>query len=183
MCIVPHDILYLWRNGCRMAHLMTRVSSLRFGYSGCARTLRFNMSHTYLLGFRSILCAGHCSVRRLCVTSITCVLLSAWYGALSFANIISRLKRIWGKRTDRMASFGCRIAFMFPGMRTTIILCTWERLCAFCSVNSCHMKCFPCKTIREEYFPTKIDNYLAVHEKPKHIAIFAPTIPHVRLCA
>ena len=37
-------------------------------------------------------------------------------------------------------------------------------------------------TIHEEYFPTKDDNYLAVHEKPKHIAIFAPTVPHGWFC-
>ena len=92
------------------------MSSLRLGYSGCTRTLRFNMSHTCLLGFKSILCAGHCSVRRGFVTSITCVLRAAWRGLLSFANIILRLKRIWGKRTGRMTSFGCHIAFMFPWM-------------------------------------------------------------------
>ena len=34
---------------------------------------------------------------KLFVTRITCVFLSAWYGVLSFANVISRLKKIWGK--------------------------------------------------------------------------------------
>ena len=42
----------------------------------------------------------------------------------------------------------------------------------------CHIKSFSYKTIHEEYFPTKDDNYLAVHEKPEHIAIFTPTVPH-----
>ena len=59
---------------------VTRVSSLRFGYSGCTRTLRFNMSHTCLLGLKSIRCAGHWSVQCLFVTRITCVLLAAWLG-------------------------------------------------------------------------------------------------------
>ena len=134
---------------------VTRVGSLRFGCSSWARTLLFNMSHTYLLGFKSMLCAGHWSVRRLLVKSITCVLLTAWRGVLSFANIISRLKRIWGKRIGRMMSFGCHIAFMFLWMRTTFFVCTWKRLCAFCYSHCCHFKCFSYKTIHEEYFPTK----------------------------
>ena len=145
------------------------MSSLRFGCSGCAHTLRFNMSHECLHGFKSILCAGHWSVRRLFVTSITCVLLATWRGVLSFANIISRLKR--------MTSFWCHIAFMFPRMRTTIFRVHW--LCAFCYAH--FIKCFSYKTTKNTFLP-KNDNYLAVHEKPEHIAIFAPTVPHGWFC-
>ena len=139
--LFPHDIMYLWRSCCRIVHLMSNTCELP--EIGC------------LLGFKSILCAGQWSVRRLFVTSITSVLLAAWHGMLSFANIISRLKRIWGKRTDRMTSFGCHIAFMFPWMRTTIILCILTRLCAICYAHFCHIKCFSYKTIHEESFPTK----------------------------
>ena len=101
MYIVPHDIMYLWRNSCRMAHLMSDtwdLPDIKLQWL----CMLFNMSHTCLLGFKSTLCAGHLSVRRLFVTSITCVLLSTWRGVLSFANIISRLNRIWGKISGRI---------------------------------------------------------------------------------
>ena len=77
-------IMYLWRYCCGMAaHIwwITRVSSLRFGCSGWACTLRFNRSHTCSIGFKSGLVAGHLSVRTLFAASITCVLLAAWHGA------------------------------------------------------------------------------------------------------
>ena len=125
---------------------VTRVqftSSLGFGYSGCAHTLRFNMPHTCLLGVKSILCAGHWNVRRLFV-----VLLAAWRGVLYFGKIISRLKRICCKRTDRMTSFGCHIAFMFP-------LCTWKRLCALLYAHYFSYYFLSYKPFHKEYFPTK----------------------------
>ena len=101
------------------------------------------MPHTCLLGVTSILCAGHWNVRRLFV-----VLLAAWRGVLYFGKIISRLKRIWGKRTGRMTSFGCHIAFMFP-------LCTWKRLCALLYAHYFSYYYFSYKPIHKEYFPTK----------------------------
>ena len=34
-----------------------------------------------------------------------------------------------------------------------------------------------------EYFPTKFDNYLAVHEESEHITYFRPpTVPHGQFC-
>ena len=172
MYIVPHDIMYLSRN-CSVVEWqirwVTRVSSLRFGCSGCARTLRFNMSHMCLLGFKSILCTGHWSVRRMFVTSITCVLLSALHGVLSFDNIVSRLKRIWGKRTSRMTSFGCHIAFMFPFLEyAQIVLCVNGSACAhsimliFAILNVFHTR----QSTKNTFLP-KNDNYIAVHEKPE----------------
>ena len=113
------------------------------------------MSHTCLLGFKSILCAGHWSVRRLFVTSMTCVLLAAWRGVLSFANIISRLKRIWRKRTGRMTSFGCHIAFMFPWMHFLFVymeVLVRVLLCSFFAIFKVFNTTY--KTIHEEYFPT-----------------------------
>jgi len=38
------------------------------------------------------------------------------------------------------------------------------------------------KTINEEYFPTKFDNYFVVHEELEHITYFAPTVPHKQFC-
>ena len=90
----------------------------------------------------------HC----ICLFDWSTINIQAW---LSFANIISRLKRIWGKRTGRMTSFGCHIAFMFPWMRTNCFVCKWKCLCAFYYAHFCHIKSISYKTIHEEYFPTK----------------------------
>ena len=74
-----------------------------------------------------------------------------------------------------MTSFGCHIAFMFPSMRT--ILCVYiKALVCVLLISFCHIKWVSYKTIHEEYFPTKNDNYLAVHEKPERIAIFATKV-------
>ena len=153
------------------------MSSLRCGCSGCERTMRFNISYTCLLGFKSIL-AGHWSIRRLFDTSITCVLLAAWRGVLSFANIISRLKQIWGKRTGRMTSFGCHIAFMFPWMTRIILFCVHGSACVRSVMLIFAINFFHTRQSTKNSFLPKNDNYLAVHEKPEHIAIFAPTVPH-----
>jgi len=81
-----------------------------------------------------------------------------------------------------MTSFGCHFAFMFPGMRTTI-LCVHGSACAlsvmfiFAILNVFHTRQFTKNT-----FLLKNDNYLAVHEKPEHIAIFTPTVPHGWFC-
>ena len=152
------------------------MSSLRFGYSGCARTLRFNMSHTCLLGFKSFECST-C----VCYTYNLCASIHTTWCVIIFQHHL-QLKRIWGKGTDRMTSFGCHFAFMFPGMRTTI-LCVHGSACAlsgmfiFAILNVFHTRQFTKNT-----FLLKNDNYLAVHEKPEHIAIFTPTVPHGWFC-
>ena len=107
------------------------------------------MSHTCLLGFKSILCAGHWNVRRLFVTSITC----AWRGVLSFAMTV--MLWLWGKRTGRMTSFGCHIAFMFPWMHFLFVymeVLVRVLLCSFFAIFKVFHTTY--KTIHEEYFPT-----------------------------
>ena len=156
---VPHDRMYLWRNCCRMTHLMSNkrdLSEIRLQRLDTHIALQYV---PHMLRFKSILRAAHWSVGR-----------------------VLRLKSIWGKRTDRTTSFGCHIAFMFPWMRAFFFVCTLKRLSAFCYAHCCHIKCFSYKTIHEEYFPTKNDNYLDVHEKPEHIAIIAPNVPHGWFC-
>ena len=124
---------------------VTSVSSLRLGCSDWTRTLCFNMSH---------ICSD---------------LIPYFVQAIGVFGRVLRLKQIWGKRTDRITSFGCHIAFMFPWMRTFFFVCTLKRLSTFCYAHCCHIKCFSYKTIHEEYFPTR---------GARHITIFAPTIPH-----
>ena len=147
---VPHDRMYLFGNCCRMAHLMSNTHELPEVGLQRLRT------HIALQFVPHVLCAGHWSVRRLFVTSITCVLLAAWRGVLSFVNIITRLKRIWGKRTRPMTSFRCHKAFMFPWMRTLICVCVHGSVCVRSGMLIVAiLNVFSYKTIHEEYFPTK----------------------------
>ena len=58
-------------------------------------------------------------------------------------------------------------------------VCVHERACArsvmliFAILNVFHTR----QSTKNTFLP-KHDNYIAVHEKPEHIAIFAPTGPH-----
>ena len=170
---VPHDRMYLFGNCCRMAHLMSNTHELPEVGLQRLRT------HIALQFVPHVLCAGHWSVRRLFVTSITCVLLAAWRGVLSFVNIITRLKRIWGKRTRPMTSFGCHIAFMFPWMRT-VMFCVHGSasvMLIFAILDVCHT----ILSTKNTFLP-KNDYYFAVHEMPEHIDMFAPTVPHGWFC-
>ena len=73
----------LRKYGCgKAAHIwwITRVSSLRFSYSGCARTLRFNRSNKWSIWFKSRLFAGHQCLHVVCYKYYTCVSIRVtWY--------------------------------------------------------------------------------------------------------
>jgi len=131
--IVPQDIMYLWRNCCRMAHLMSNSRELsEIWLQRLCTRIALQYIQRVLARISVILCAGHCSVRRVFVTSITCVILFAWRGVLSFANIISRLKRIWGKRshldvTSRSCFLVCLhlILFVYMEELVRVLLCSF----------------------------------------------------------
>ena len=78
------NTMCLWIYCCGMAaHIwwISRVSFLRFVCRGCARTLRFNRSNKWSIGFKSRLFASH--VCMLFATSIINVLLAVWHDAIS----------------------------------------------------------------------------------------------------
>ena len=77
-----------------------------------------------------------------------------------------------------MTSFGCHIAFMFPGMRTTIFRVHGSACVRSAILSFAILKVFHTRQSTKNTFLPKNDNYLALHENPKHIDIFAPTIEH-----
>ena len=139
--------MYMWRNCCRMAHLMSNTRELpEIGLqwlcthcaSICPTRACSDLSPYFVqaIGVFNVVCYKYNVCAPICMT--WCVILG---------NIISWLKRIWGKRTNRMTSFECHIAFMFPWMHKNICWCKWKRLCEFWYAYFCHIKCFSYKTI------------------------------------
>ena len=112
------NTMCLWIYCCGMAvHIwwISRVSFLRFVCRGCARTLRFNRSNKWSIGFNSRLFASH--VCMLFAASIINVLLAVWHDAWSRANTIPRLARIWRRRrTDPMTSFRSYVKDVFSSL-------------------------------------------------------------------
>ena len=158
------------------------MSSLRFGYSSCTRTLRFNMSHMCLLGFKSILCTGHWSVRRMFVTSITCVLLSALHVCYPLTSSYHDWNGYDVKEPAewRHLDVTSRSCFLECAQ---IVLCVNGSACAHSiKLIFAILKVFHTRQSTKNTFLPKNDSYLAVHEKPKHIDIFAPTVEHGWFC-
>ena len=120
------------------AHIwwITHVSSLGFGCSHCGRTLRFNKSNKWSIGFKSRLLQAiwvfaHCLLYSLLV---------CFYPHDMMRNPVPTSYRDWhwyeDEKNDRMTSFRYLITVMFPRMVTLIVfvcLKTLERvlLCLF----------------------------------------------------
>ena len=124
MYIVPHGIMYLWRNCCRMAHLMSNTDLVAVpGYTHCA-----TICPTRTCSDLSPYVVQAIEVFDVCLLQYNLCAPSRMTGLLSFANIISRLKRICGKRTGRMTSFGCHMVLMFPWMHNVCFFVYMEAL-------------------------------------------------------
>ena len=126
------------------AHIwwITRVSSMRFSCSGWARTLHISRSNKWSIGLKlrllqAIWFFARCLLQALQVI----VLLATWHDALSRANIIAILARIWRRKTDRMTPFRDLIAVMFPWMVTLgvfvcVLLCLFSPYLMFFIIDN-----------------------------------------------
>ena len=75
---------------------ITRVNSLRFSYTGFARTLRFNRSNTWLIGSKFRLFAGHLS---LCTLFLQAFLV-CFYPRDMMCNPVSTTYRDWHEEEE-----------------------------------------------------------------------------------
>ena len=166
----------LWIYCCGMAaHIwwITRMSSLRFSWRGCVRTLRFNWSNNLSTGFKSRLFAGHLSV-----CTLRC-LLQAYLVCFKSCDMMRnpvpasyRDGHGYEEESTEWRHFDTSSQLSFLEWLNLEFSCAWKRLSAFCYTYFRHIQCFSKKTINKEYFPTKIDNYLAVHGEHEHITYF-----------
>ena len=134
----------------------TCASSLRFSCSCCARTLHFNRSNKWLIGFKSRLFAGHlrfCSMFAISITSVF----------LALPNIIPRLAWIRIRKTTRRTSFWYRIVVMFPWIVTLV----------FVGIKTLEYR----RGISDQIWQLP-----CVHKEPEHITYFSPTVPHGQFC-
>ena len=166
----------LWIYCCGMAaHFwwITRVSSLRFSCSSCARTLHFSKSNMWLIGLKFKTFAGHLSFSALFATSIISYCASShvtWCVVLCqhHTEICTDMKK--KNRPNDVISIPHHSYVSLNGYtwRFRVHENAWARsVMLICAIfNVFHNR----QSTRN--FPTNFDNHLAMHEEPEHISYF-----------